>query len=127
MEVTPILISYSGTLDCIRTTIEEEGTGGLYKGFGALVLQYGLQILLIRTVKLVLEKNPFGQSPVSSAALLQEKYPAGLPEAGRITPPSLQHSRSETGGMGMSQSFEGLSRTPTRGLGRYELTSNDYT
>ncbi|CAG7835682.1 unnamed protein product, partial [Allacma fusca] len=42
LEVTPIITSYNGVLDCVRTTVEEEGFSGLYKGFGALILQYGL-------------------------------------------------------------------------------------
>jgi len=93
IEVTPVITGYEGVLHCFRTIIEEEGFSGLYKGFGmpglfnftsnipvlcsktnlcvlliiiagALILQYGVQILLIRLVKIVLEKNPFGAAPL---------------------------------------------------------------
>lgn len=91
-------------LDCLRTTIDEEGFSGLYKGFGALILQYGLQILIIRTMKIVLEKSPFGtgsngSTPISGAStppLLvgqgQEKVGPAYP--GSSTPP-VHQSRSE--------------------------------
>ena len=93
IEVTPVITSYAGVVDCIRTTIDEEGFSGLYKGFGALILQYGLQILLIRMVKIVLEKSPFGQTdPVS----------ANPDKKSTVAPPvttTLTQSQSEPGSM----------------------------
>uniref|UniRef100_A0A1B6DH59 Solute carrier family 25 member 46 n=1 Tax=Clastoptera arizonana TaxID=38151 RepID=A0A1B6DH59_9HEMI len=53
-EVIPILTSYEGALDCYRTALCEEGTSGLYKGFGALVLQLVAYISVIQLTKYVL-------------------------------------------------------------------------
>jgi len=106
--VTPVITGYEGVVHCFRTTIEEEGFSGLYKGFGALVLQYGLQILLIRLVKIVLEKNPFGTSiatpPAHPERSVSSIHPIGIaqPEvrrietpvaSGNVRPASRQYSR----------------------------------
>lgn len=39
LSVTPILTNFEGVFDCYETTVREEGPCGLYKGFGALLLQ----------------------------------------------------------------------------------------
>ena len=46
--VIPILTRYDGFFDCWSTITREEGRWGLYKGFGALVLQYALQLSIIK-------------------------------------------------------------------------------
>lgn len=53
-EVTPILTSYSGIRDCYRTTLQQEGVPGLYKGFGALVLQFAAHVAVIKIAKVML-------------------------------------------------------------------------
>jgi hypothetical protein len=102
--VTPILTSYGGVLDCLRTTVEVEGFSGLYKGFGALILQYGLQILFIRTIKIVLENAPFGGA--NPGVNPQEKYPSAAP--GYATPP-IHQSRSEQS-VNRQTSFDPMNR-----------------
>lgn len=52
--VTPILTSYSGIGDCYRTTLQEEGIPGFYKGFGALVLQFAAHVAVIKLAKVML-------------------------------------------------------------------------
>ncbi|CAL8127411.1 unnamed protein product [Orchesella dallaii] len=105
-EVTPILTSYGGVLDCLRTTIDEEGFSGLYKGFGALILQYGVQMLLIRAVKVVLENTPLGGGSNSGS---QEKYsPYVIGGIGSGTPISVHQSRSEPSNI--NRSFDALNR-----------------
>jgi solute carrier family 25 protein 46 len=52
--VIPILTSYEGALDCYATTLQQEGRAGLYKGFGALVLQFVAHVAVIRLTKFVL-------------------------------------------------------------------------
>ncbi|XP_056641486.1 mitochondrial outer membrane protein SLC25A46-like [Diorhabda sublineata] len=46
--VLPILTNYSGALDCYESCLLNEGVCGLYKGFGALVLQYSAHIALLK-------------------------------------------------------------------------------
>ncbi|RZF41277.1 hypothetical protein LSTR_LSTR015439 [Laodelphax striatellus] len=52
--VTPILTSYEGVVDCYETTLRQEGAGGLYKGFGSLVMQFAAHVAVVKTAKLVL-------------------------------------------------------------------------
>lgn len=49
--VVPILTSYEGAIDCYRTTVAIEGVAGLYKGFGAMCLQFAAHIALIKITK----------------------------------------------------------------------------
>jgi len=53
-EVIPILTSYEGALDCYTTTLQQEGRAGLYKGFGAVVLQFVAHVAVIKLTKFVL-------------------------------------------------------------------------
>lgn len=52
--VTPLLTSYCGAYDCYKTIITNEGTLGLYKGFGSLVMQFGIHFLVLKATKYVL-------------------------------------------------------------------------
>ncbi|XP_039758572.1 solute carrier family 25 member 46-like isoform X2 [Pararge aegeria] len=54
--VTPILTGYEGFMDCYNTTIAREGIGGLYKGFGALVLQLAAHLAIIKLTTLVVSE-----------------------------------------------------------------------
>lgn len=47
-EVVPIITRYEGFLDCFHSIISEEGAAGLFKGFGALVMQYAVHLAIIR-------------------------------------------------------------------------------
>ncbi|XP_050332625.1 mitochondrial outer membrane protein SLC25A46-like isoform X2 [Bactrocera neohumeralis] len=51
--VVPILTNYQGAIDCYRTTVAAEGFSGLYKGFGAIVLQFAAHIAVIKLTKWV--------------------------------------------------------------------------
>ncbi|ALC49346.1 CG5755 [Drosophila busckii] len=51
--VVPILTNYQGAVDCYRTTMLTEGIGGLYKGFGAMVLQFAAHVAVIKLTKWV--------------------------------------------------------------------------
>lgn len=53
--VVPIITRYEGTLDCFRSILSEEGFSGLYKGFGALVLQYCTHVAILRLAKFLLD------------------------------------------------------------------------
>ncbi|XP_066155341.1 mitochondrial outer membrane protein SLC25A46-like [Euwallacea fornicatus] len=54
--VLPILTNYSGAIDCYEKCMATEGTAGLYKGFGALILQYVGHIALIKLSRFVLSE-----------------------------------------------------------------------
>ncbi|XP_049937391.1 mitochondrial outer membrane protein SLC25A46-like [Schistocerca serialis cubense] len=56
LEVMPILTNYEGAADCYRATLEQEGTIGLYKGFGALLLQYAAHLAVVRLTKITLTR-----------------------------------------------------------------------
>ncbi|XP_032665443.1 solute carrier family 25 member 46 [Odontomachus brunneus] len=52
--VTPLLTGYSSASDCYHTIISTEGPLGLYKGFGALLLQFAVHVVVLRTTKWLL-------------------------------------------------------------------------
>lgn len=52
--VVPILTSYEGALDCFRTTVTTEGVTGLYKGFGAMIMQFAAHIAVIKISKWII-------------------------------------------------------------------------
>jgi len=56
LDVIPINTSYKGLLDCFRDIIFEEGFSGLYKGFGALLLQYAIHAAILQSAKFLLKK-----------------------------------------------------------------------
>jgi len=41
-------------IDCYRTIISTEGPLGLYKGFGALILQFAVHFMVLRATKWIL-------------------------------------------------------------------------
>lgn len=52
----PVISTYEGVVDCFHTIVSEEGASGLYKGFGALVLDYALQLLLLKVAKVTFQE-----------------------------------------------------------------------
>jgi solute carrier family 25 protein 46 len=49
--VVSLCTNYDGFLDCFSRIKSEEGLAGFYKGFGALLLQYLVQYLVLRFTK----------------------------------------------------------------------------
>ncbi|KAL4717230.1 hypothetical protein ACJJTC_017117 [Scirpophaga incertulas] len=77
--VTPILTGYEGFVDCYNTTIAKEGVAGLYKGFGALVLQLAAHLAIIKLTSLIVSEISNLLKPVKSptsedSAPSQQKY-----------------------------------------------------
>ena len=56
LDVVPVITKYSGALDCCRAVIVDEGLGGYYRGFGALVLQYALHGAILKVTELILRR-----------------------------------------------------------------------
>ena len=54
--VVPINTRYDGFIDCFTSILKEEGLQGLYRGMGALMLQYAIHALILRMAKLLFEK-----------------------------------------------------------------------
>lgn len=52
--VTALLTDYSGAVDCYKNIISTEGPLGLYKGFGALIMQFAVHVMLLKTTKWIL-------------------------------------------------------------------------
>ncbi|KAK9506640.1 hypothetical protein O3M35_008535 [Rhynocoris fuscipes] len=53
-DVTAILTNYKGTMDCYDTAISQEGSRGLYKGFGALILQFTAHYAVLKLTRFIL-------------------------------------------------------------------------
>ncbi|XP_041369430.1 solute carrier family 25 member 46-like [Gigantopelta aegis] len=71
--VIPINTNYEGFTDCFQCIVKEEGIFGLYKGFGALVLQFAIHASLLRIAKYLFEKlsqelNPPKRRPISQSS-----------------------------------------------------------
>jgi len=49
--VVPLCTNYDDMFDCFDTVVREEGASGLYKGFGALIIQYTLQFIIVKLAK----------------------------------------------------------------------------
>ena len=52
-EVVPVITRYEGFFDCCDSIRAEEGFGGFYRGFGALILQYAVRLSAIQLCTLV--------------------------------------------------------------------------
>lgn len=52
--VIPILTNYNSPTDCFESCLSTEGVFGLYKGFGALLLQYAAHIFVVQVTKFIL-------------------------------------------------------------------------
>lgn len=76
MEVTPILSRYEGLADCFSTILQEEGFSGLFKGFGAVILQYTVHFLIIK----------FSSKMVAAAATVFSSPPTLFPDNPNISP-----------------------------------------
>ena len=63
--VVPLCTNYDGILDCFRCINREEGFSALYKGFGALILQYILQAIIVKIVKSVYGTIPAKDTKVA--------------------------------------------------------------
>jgi len=75
LEVLPIITRYDGAFDCYKTIVSEEGFAGLYKGFGALVLQYALHVAVLKITRIGFDLMAPRQVPAAP----QRAVPYDLP------------------------------------------------
>lgn len=48
ISVVPLISNYDSAADCYNSILMKEGTAGLFKGFGALILQYSIQATILQ-------------------------------------------------------------------------------
>ena len=51
--VVPLCTNYDGVMDCFRSIWRQEGLGGFYKGFGALLIQCFIHWLVLKLTQFV--------------------------------------------------------------------------
>lgn len=56
LSVIPYSTDYKGIIDCFRDIVLNEGIAGLYKGIGALALQYAVHAAILRLAKFFFNK-----------------------------------------------------------------------
>lgn len=90
--VIPIITRYEGFWDCSGSIIQSEGLGGFYKGFGALLLQYGIHIGILKLTKLVMDILVDRRPP----QILPATVPTGVAPAAQPHPagPAAPHQPS---------------------------------
>jgi len=82
-EVVPILTNYEGARDCYVTTLQQEGVTGLYKGFGALILQFAAHVAVVKLTKIVLTEI---SSMLRSACKRPSPASLSRPDLTRVSP-----------------------------------------
>lgn len=50
------MTNYDGFVDCYRTTIRTEGFSGLYKGIGAVILQFAAHVVVLKAAQWILRQ-----------------------------------------------------------------------
>ena len=75
-EVVPVITRYEGFFDCCESIRSEEGFGGFYRGFGALVLQYAIRFAAIKTCTILAREivKFINQTSISSHDTLIQEY-----------------------------------------------------
>jgi hypothetical protein len=76
LEVVPIMTRYDGAVDCYWAILTEEGVAGLYKGFGGLVLQYGIHVAVLKLTRLVFDLISSRDAAAASASAADDLPPA---------------------------------------------------
>ena len=101
-EVMPIMTRYEGFFDCLSTLLQEEGTMGLFKGFGAVILQYALHFAVLRaSVGIVIETSKLLDSDSDAVSYMKNPTipPISLPPTSTTSSPlasvgSMEQDRS---------------------------------
>ena len=101
--VIPIITRYEGVLDCFYSIISQEGLMGFYKGFGALVLQYGLHMAIVKLTKVIFERLSKEAGPVPGMAYTPQPVARGnTAAASRLNQQVPQHMQNIYQGPGYS-------------------------
>ncbi|KAG0728418.1 Solute carrier family 25 member 46 [Chionoecetes opilio] len=87
-EVKPILTRYEGFFDCLNTTIQDEGFFGLFKGFGALCIQYALYGAVLKFAQVIIQEVTLALVPPKPKPKIQDPVTPLAPSA-PYTPSSI--------------------------------------
>lgn len=71
--VLPVLTNYDGFSDCYQSILRFEGTLGLFKGLGAVMLQYTLHYVIFRTVYYFMKEFHSNYHSNSHSSIRQNK------------------------------------------------------
>lgn len=74
--VLPVLTNYDGFMDCYQSILRCEGNMGLFKGLGAIVLQYSVHYVLFRSLYYLLREFQFKSDTSSDAPRPKSTPPA---------------------------------------------------
>uniref|UniRef100_A0A0P4W212 Solute carrier family 25 member 46 n=1 Tax=Scylla olivacea TaxID=85551 RepID=A0A0P4W212_SCYOL len=89
-EVKPILTRYEGFFDCLNTTLQDEGIFGLFKGFGALCIQYALYGAVLKFAQVIIQEVTLALVPPKPKPKVQDPVTPLAPSA-PYTPISSVH------------------------------------
>jgi len=120
-EVIPILTRYEGVSDCFSTILREEGARGLFKGFGALILQYSLHFLIIKFSSKVISQIT---QLLSQNINLNESSKPDVADLTNLTTASGPSSLANTVGAAASPLFGGGSPKATSSLRETSIPEN---
>uniref|UniRef100_A0A6P4EAR1 Solute carrier family 25 member 46 n=1 Tax=Drosophila rhopaloa TaxID=1041015 RepID=A0A6P4EAR1_DRORH len=98
--VVPILTNYRGVFDCYRATIITEGVGGLYKGFGAMVLQFVAHVAIIKLAKWMVNQIAEGMSHRPPSRKLQYLDCVSSNKSSTTLSPSVSSTEMEVNSVG---------------------------
>lgn len=90
IQVVPILTSYEGAIDCYVSTVSSEGFGGLYKGFGSMILQFAAHVAVIKLSKWIINQI---------SEICSDKAPTKVAEFYNLEPATIslsQHGQGST-------------------------------
>lgn len=78
--VLAVLTNYSGATDCYEQCLASEGVFGLYKGFGALLVQYALHIGLVKFTRFFFTEigSMISKPKTSPPSAIQDSSPPAL-------------------------------------------------
>lgn len=96
IQVVPILTSYEGAIDCYLTTVQSEGFGGLYKGFGAMLLQFAAHLAVIKLSKWIINQI---------SEICSDKAPPKVSDFYNLEPATLSLSQQHASTVSRSLSY----------------------
>lgn len=83
-------------MDCYFTTVQSEGYGGLYKGFGAMILQFAAHLAVIKISKWIINQI---------SEICSDKAPPKVADFYNLEPATLSLSQQQGSTVSRSLSY----------------------